>query len=406
LSAPTDISGHGLAAVHDTYAKWFGRDYDLDALDVVLSAAAAEHLAGDPPWLLVIAGSGAAKTETLMPLTAAGAHVVSTISGEAALLSGTAEKERAKDATGGLLRKIGPSGLLVIKDVTSILSMNRDTRALVLAALREIHDGQWSRDVGVDGGKTLRWNGRIVVLGACTTAWDSAHQVIATMGDRFLLVRPQMTDDGRSSAGRQAMRNVGREQAMRDELASCTGNLLKATTRDGQIELTDDEADAVYEAADLITRTRSPVERDFHGEPLFAHALEVPTRLAKELVQLARGALALGMDRETAMRVVERCSVDTMPPLRFRALADVADHPGLTTTGEVVKRLQVPRKTVDRTLQELQLLGLLVRLEVKVGNSTREIYDVAGNVSRGTIGRLAVAGNVSTPTVPGSGSRQ
>ena len=136
---------------------------------MVLAAAAAERLGGDPPWLMVVGGSGAAKTQTVAPLTGAGAHVISTINGEAALLSGTSKRDRAKDATGGLLRQIGPRGLLVVKDFTSVLSMNRDTRALVLAALREIYDGRWSRNVGTDGGQTLTWHGRLVVIGAVTT---------------------------------------------------------------------------------------------------------------------------------------------------------------------------------------------------------------------------------------------
>jgi hypothetical protein len=161
LKAPADKSGHTLAAVRDGYLRWLGADYDLGALDCVLAAAAAEKLDGDPPWLLVIGGSGAAKTETLMPLTGAGATVVSTISGEAGLLSGTPAKERAADATGGLLSLLGHRGLLVIKDFTSILSMNRDTRALILAALREIYDGRWSRDVGAEGGRTLTWQAPI-----------------------------------------------------------------------------------------------------------------------------------------------------------------------------------------------------------------------------------------------------
>ncbi len=84
------------------------------------SAAAAERLGGDPPWLLVVSGSGAAKTETVVPLAGAGAVIESSINGEAALLSGTSTKERAKDAIGGLLRKLEPRGVLVIKDVTSI----------------------------------------------------------------------------------------------------------------------------------------------------------------------------------------------------------------------------------------------------------------------------------------------
>lgn len=72
--------------------------------------------------------------------------------------------ERAVEATGGLLRAIGERGLLVIDDVTSILEMDRRLRARVLAALREIHDGHWYRDVGSEGGRRLEWRGRIGIV--------------------------------------------------------------------------------------------------------------------------------------------------------------------------------------------------------------------------------------------------
>jgi hypothetical protein len=275
--------------VHDAYREWLSGKYDTGALDVVLCTAAAGQLAGDPPWLLVVGGSGAAKTETLMPLTGAGAQVISTISGEAALLSGTAKKDRAEDASGGLLHKMGPRGLLVIKDFTSILSMNRDTRALVLAALREIYDGHWSREVGTEGGRTLTWDGRLVIFGACTTAWDHAYQVVSVMGDRFPLVR---LDSGvnRRGAGRQAMANVNSEAAMRSELAEATGKLLASARPDTTVELTGDETEALLDMADLITRARTAVERDYRGQPADAHALEMPTRFASNSSASCRAA--------------------------------------------------------------------------------------------------------------------
>jgi hypothetical protein len=392
----TDIPGQHLATARCAYRRWFGTEYDLGALDVVLCTAAARQLAGDPPWLQVIGGSGVAKTETIIPLEYAGAVVVSTVSGEAALLSGTAGKERAKNATGGLLREIGTDGLLVIKDFTSILSMNRDTRALILGAMREIHDGRWSRRIGGEGGRVLSWHGRLVVIGACTTAWDAAHQVIATMGDRFLLVRPRPGEDGRRKAGLQAMRNVRSETTMREELGDVVRKLLDCIpAATGTITLTEAEQIQVLDVADIITRARTAVERDFQGNPVFAHALEMPTRLAKQLVQVARGGIAMGMPREDAMAVVDRVAADTMPPLRLRVLEDVAANPD-TPTAEVVKRLQLPRKTVDRVLQELHLLELLTVNSIEYGEHTRWIYSLAGDVDKTALERLAR--NVSTPT--------
>jgi hypothetical protein len=394
-----DIPGSLLAEVHTAYLQWLGDDYDLGALNVVLCAAAAEKLSGDPPWVLVVGGSGGAKTESVAPLGGAGAHIISTINGEAALLSGTPAKSRAKNASGGLLRKIGGSGVLVIKDFTSILSMNRDTRALVLAALREIYDGHWSRNVGTDGGFTLTWRGRLVVIGAVTTAWDSAYQVVSTMGDRFVLVRLR-TGDHRRAAGLQAMGNVGDEVAMRQQLAEVTGKLLAgaaaAVSTEPEPGLTVGEMTSLLGLADLVTRTRTPVERDYQGNPAFAHALEMPTRFAKQLVQIVRGGLLLGLDRDTAMQVAARCCHDTMPPLRRAVLADVAANPD-SFLPDVVGRVQIPKTTVDRVLQELQLLGLLTVDHIVYGQNekVRWMYSLAPGVDRGDLEKCTR--NVSTP---------
>jgi len=386
-----DIPGTQLGDVHDAYLQWFGNDYDLGALNVVLCAAAAEKLSGDPPWVQVVGGSGAAKTETVAPLTGAGAVCISTITGEAALLSATPAKSRAKNATGGLLRQVGSSGVLVIKDFTSILSMNRDTRGLVLAALREIYDGYWTRNAGTDGGSSMEWRGRLVVIGAVTTAWDAAHQVVSVMGDRFVLVRLR-SGDHRRAAGLQSMANVGAEVRMRAQLSEATGKLLTCAARYVSAEpepgLADAEMGSLLGLADLVTRARTPVERHYQGNPAWAHDLEMPTRFAKQLVQIARGGLLLGLDRSTAMNVAARCCHDTMPPLRRIVLADVAGHPD-SFTADVAERVQVPRNTVDRTLQELQLLRLLRVEHIPWGDErVRWTYSLAPDIDRADLGRI------------------
>jgi hypothetical protein len=345
-----------LEATHATFARWLGESYDLGALDAVLCVAAAERLGGDPAWLMVVSGSGNAKTETVQALAGMGAHVTSTIASEGALLSATSSKDKARDATGGLLRKIGSAGVLVIKDFTSVLSMNRDIRAQVLAALREVYDGRWERNVGTDGGRTLTWTGRIVVIGAVTSAYDSAHAVIAAMGDRFALVRVD-SSTGRIAAGVQALHNVDRETEMRGELAGAVRDLIGNLDPDRAILDRGDYA-VLLAAADLVTLARTAVERDYRGDVIDAHAPEMPTRFAKFLGQVVRGGLALGMSREHAHAVALRVAGDSVPPLRLAILGDVAAHP-YSRTSEVQKRLQRPRSTVDRELQALHLLGLL-----------------------------------------------
>ncbi|GAA6524376.1 hypothetical protein [Intrasporangium sp. DVR] len=345
-----------LEEAHAVFARWLGDDYDLDALDAMLAAVAVERLDGDPVWLLILSGSGNAKTETVQSLDGIHAHIVSTISSTGALLSATAQRERSKDATGGLLRELGARGVLVIKDVTSILSMNRDMRAEVLGALREVYDGRWSRRVGTDGGRALEWSGRVVLVGAVTTAWDRAHDVIASMGDRFVLLRMD-SREGRQAAGRKAIGNTGHEVQMRAELADAVAGVLAGVRTPG-VDVTEEETGVLLAAADLVTLARTGVEYDYRGDVIDAHAPEMPTRFAKQLAQIVRGGVAIGMDRGRAMRLAVRCARDSMPPLRLAILDDVAAHPD-SPTAEVRKRLSKPRATVDRQLQALHMLGVL-----------------------------------------------
>lgn len=395
-----------LDEAHGVFRRWLGDDYDTDALDAVLATVAVERLDGDPLWLLLISGSGNAKTETVQALDGVGAIITSTISSAGALLSATPKRERTQQATGGLLRKIEPRGVLVVKDVTSILSMPGESRAEVLAALREVYDGRWSRNVGTDGGLTLEWAGRAALVGAVTTAWDKAHASIASMGDRFVLVRMDSTT-GRLTAGRKAIGNTGSESTMRVELAEAVAGVLAGMTTEA-VAVTDEETDILLRAADLVTLARTGVEYDYRGAVIDAHAPEMPTRFAKQLAQIVRGGVALGMDRRLALRLAIRCARDSMPPLRLAIVDDLVKHPH-SSTAEIRKRLGKPRATVDRQLQALHMLDVLACEEEDVTwagkESTRWYYQLADGIDPSALDPKSVP-EIALPTPSPKGRGQ
>jgi hypothetical protein len=381
---PPPVTPVSLDDAHAVFERWLGHDYDTDALDAVIASAAVERFddGSDPLWLLVVGGPGVAKTETVQSLDGVGAVVTSSIASEGALLSATSQRERVRGSTGGLLRKFGDCGLLVIKDVTSILSMDRNVRAKVLSALREVYDGRWVREVGTDGGQSIEWRGRLVVVGAVTTAWDAAHSVIATMGDRFVLIRLDSSDImGRLAAGRRAIGNTGSEALMRAELAQALAGVIAGMNIE-PITLTEAETDTIMAAANLVTLARTGVEHDYRGDVIDAHAPEMPTRFGKQLTQVMRGAVAMGINRHNALRLAIRCARDSMPPLRLKIIDDVAAHPNSTTT-DVRKRLNKPRNTVDRQLQALHMLGVLTvedEFRTQGGGSVWWKYSLANDI--------------------------
>ena len=378
-----------IAEVRAIFRRWLGDDYDLMTLDATLAVAAAERLPGDPAWLLIISGPGNAKTETVQALSNLDKCLIaSTIASEGALLSATPKKQKVKDATGGLLRKIGKRGILVVKDFTSILSADRNTRGPVLAALREVYDGHWSRNVGTDGGRTLEWRGRIVVVGACTTAWDQAHSVVGVMGDRFVTIRSN-SHDGRIAGGMRAVLNTGEERAMRAEMAAAVAGLIGTVDPNRIYQLSETDVITIVNAANLTTLARTGVETDYRGDVIDAHAPEMPTRLAKQLVQVMRGAVAIGIDPQEALRLALRCARDSMPQLRLIVLCDLARHPDSKVI-EIRRRVQRPRLTVDRTLQGLHALGLLECREEEEMRVTRTVqvrfYSLAPGINPEVLG--------------------
>ena len=82
LAATSSSAPATIGDVHAVFRRWLGDEYDLGALDAVLAAAAVEQLDGDPVWMMIISGSGNAKTETVGALAGAKAIVTSTITSD------------------------------------------------------------------------------------------------------------------------------------------------------------------------------------------------------------------------------------------------------------------------------------------------------------------------------------
>ncbi|MGH3040382.1 MAG: winged helix-turn-helix domain-containing protein [Gaiellaceae bacterium] len=350
-----------LANVVDTFRQWLHLP-DPAPLLASLGAVAANRLAGDPVWLLLVGSPGSGKSEILGPLKhLADVHPVATLT-EAALLSGSPKRDHDAQSSGGLLREIGSSGIILCKDFGSVLSMNRDARASVLAALREIYDGSWTRHVGTDGGKTLAWSGRMGLIAGCTPTIDRHHAVMGSMGERFVILRLGKTDE--DDQARRALAHAGDEGAMRDELAAATAALFEAGLSTPRA-LTDGEREGLIALTPLIVRCRSAIERDGYTREIeLIPPAEAPARLIVVLSRLLAGLDAIGVERATAWQLVARIALDCVPALKQKLLAvlyEAGDNVELSTT-ELAEAVDYLANTAPRrALEELGAHGIVER---------------------------------------------
>jgi hypothetical protein len=349
------------------FKRWLVLD-DLTPVYAVLGAVAANYLDGDPVWLGVIGPPSSAKTEILNSVSALPKVVHSATVTVAGLLSGTPKKQQASGAKGGLLRQIGEFGIIALKDFTSVLSMHTETRAEVLAALREVFDGQWTRHIGSDGGRTLSWKGKVGLVFACTAALDSHYGVIGSMGDRFLLSR--MLPVGKDQFKR-ALVHVGPKcKQMRKELAESVARLFAGRRAEPQA-ISDDEADEIERVILLAVRLRGTVERDRRNYEIEnIPGAEGPARIGLALERLLAGLDTLGVERRTAMGVVKAVAMDSVPPNRRRAYAHLNRiHPEKANTKEIASELALPVNTTRRILEDLTAYGLTERISEGQGKA-------------------------------------
>jgi hypothetical protein len=233
--------------------------------------------------------------------------------------------------------------------------MHHDSRAQVLAALREIYDGSWTRNLGTDGGQTLHWEGKVGLVAGCTPTIDRHHAVMGAMGERFVLLRLSPSDA--HEQGRMALAHRKHSAQMRAELAAAVVALFEQTTRPP--ERVEPDQERLVNLAVLTVRCRSAVERDRNTREVeLIPEPEAPARLAITLDRLLDGLLAIGADTDTAWKVVEAAALDSIPAIRRKAMRALIDAEDELRTSEIAEATGYPVRTIERTLDDLVAHGI------------------------------------------------
>ena len=379
----TDVAPRTLAEVVTTFERW---QYlpDPGVVVVALGTVAANLMPGDPVWTVLVGPPGAGKSEALQStIRLPNVFSAGTLT-EPALLSGSSKRDHAKDARGGLLRTLGDFGIIVCKDFGSVLNMRREDRASLLAAMREIYDGAWTRHVGTDGGRTLHWSGKVGFLGGATPGIDRHHGVMAAMGERLVLYRLPLVDD--YELAHRALRHAGHEETMRRELAEAVAGLFIDGLPREPRGLSDEDRERLVSLTTLVVRSRSAVERDGYSREIeLVPGSEAPTRLVIVLDRLLAGLDAIGLDRPAAWQLVSKVALDSIPALRRSMLATLAERGGEPTTSELAEAVAHPTVTTRRALEDLAAHGVVDRHSHGQGKAatwmlpawTRERYESA-----------------------------
>ena len=334
-------------------------DPDIQAARVLYSAVAAHGLAGQPVWPMAVAPPGSMKSELITALD--GMPDVSLVDAltPKTLLSGQIPDEKTTTTrSASLLHRIGKSGIILIPDFSTVQSMKSEDRGTVLAALRKIYDGKFSKEFGT-AEKVEAWEGRITVVVGTTPEFDRQRAVSQALGERFVMVRWQRA--GLEAAKRAIVQDGERAHT---DLRRVVQDLL-LNLQPGEIEISLARQDQIVALAEIAVLGRTHVNRHPSTKALLEDPEpESPTRLAQQLCQLAKGSARIGGRRhvnEEDFAVAKRAAFDCIPPRRREILLAVVEH----------RTPETKTSNARYAREDLQAVGLLDGANRLTGKSAK-----------------------------------
>lgn len=350
--------------------RWFYRA-DFTALEVVLSAVAAHPaIKGDPIWLFVQGPSGSGKGEIIV-------NSLRSIPPYTKVLGAVNRNSMIsfnRGVPGGELmllpeRDGEQSGIFVFKDFTTMLSLREEERNEVIAQLREIYDGSWTRSTGV-GSKT--WKGKVTIIAACTPVLEQAWGLKRDLGERFLTVRWPRT--GSNELAKAAGRQRGHETTIRTTTAELARDFLAATRISTLPEIPEGIFNKISNLSEMVAVLRASVhrnggaKREITGEPV----PEEPGRIHKALSALAAAHSALFRHSEVNeddFRIAKRVALDSIPSNRLHLFSLLPSSEEWITASTWAVRAKAAASTVAWNADEMVALGVL---EIKEGDEIKE----------------------------------
>lgn len=252
--------------------------------------------------------------------------------------------------------------LLIIKDLTPLISGPRDALHLVLGQLRDAYDGSSAMAFGT--GETKSFETRFGLLFGVTSVIESSWPVVNQLGERFLYYR--LEEGGGLAKVKAALANANSKDKMRLEIQNAVTSLLKQKVPRREVLVSPEMQQEIAHAAELIARARTPIRREGRTEELiYLPNPEVGTRLAGQFIQLARGiALARGESSCDAsiMKIIRHVARSGLPHMRLQILRELSEQKVPISTGALGQALRLGVDSVRRHGEDLWQLKLLDRV--------------------------------------------
>lgn len=348
------------AELKKVFEKWMLIP-DPHLIKYVMACYCANELSQRPVWSIIVAPSGGGKTEILNALLSLPKiYPLSTVTPNT-FLSGM---PGGRDAS--LLPKVNGK-MLLFKDWTVVLAMQKDARAEIFGQFRDIYDGAMTKVYG--NGQARTWTGKVSILAASTEAVDMSQQQYTHLGERFVFYRPLMP--GRKEVAFRSLENSSHQDEMTKALQNAVYAFIKGidfTKYETLPELPKEVQHELVLLAEFVTKARSGVIRDFgfKKDVLFVPTPEMPTRVLQQVSLIGQGAMIAngGTVDDSDVAMLYKTMIDSVPRTNWMVIREMAMGDGQTTSA-IATALGYPTDTIRTYLENQALLKVCTRIKAE-----------------------------------------
>lgn len=328
---------------------------DPGVVKAICAAIIANRLPIPSVWMFLVGNSSGGKSKLLSSLSKVnGIYELDDLTPQT-FLSGAKGKAGTETS---LLHRLPALPILVLKDFTVLLAKDDTARGAIMGQLRTIYDGTFSKQYGTGTGE--EWEGQVGFIAGTTTAVHTEAHKYAALGERFIMYNFEQPDRKEvTERAIRAMDDLVAQGVMREAFAEFLDSINMIPIED--IKFDKETYSDITRLAELSTRARSAVDRDKRtGDITMVHAMEMPIRLAKQLVSMGYGLVTINKnsDLESKLigydrKILYKIALDSIPQQRKQVMIELTKYQD-SDQKSLGAAIGIPSDSVRRALEELR----------------------------------------------------
>ena len=354
-------------------SKYLVLNESHDYIDFVWGVIYANRLDVKPIWAYLIGPSSAGKTTILDPMDGHESIVSLDTLSKASLLPGVKAGRPTKKGTEAAIKnsvlKQADGKILVIKDLSPLLTEDYKELKSILGILRSAYDGKFSKAFGNIGRVEIEC--KFGLIAAVTDAIDNHSVVDSELGQRFIGYRMPAISLKEERAICDAILNT-KESVLNEALCAAAYEMLDREPKEPSI--TKRQADVIMYAAEVVALARTGITRDKYRRSPSVSRPERTARLYSQLISLTKGvAMARGHRRVMGEDVVfvRHVAAHTLSLDTLRLLNMFLERGGLTVA-YLHERYGWHPETCREKLDNLKWVGIC-NTEMIAGKGGRDV---------------------------------